>query len=193
VLHESAYPNHAQLDLTDQAAVAEFFDRERPEYVFLAAAKVGGIHANNNLPGDVHPRQPGDPDNVIHQAWRHGVKRLLFLGSSCIYPQLAPQPLREEHLLTGTLEPTNEPYAIAKIAGLKMCEAYNRQYGTRFVAVMPPISMGRVTTSTRELPRPAGVDPTFPRGKGRLTPHASLLTRSHRVGDRDAAARIPLC
>jgi GDP-L-fucose synthase len=130
-------PERAQLDLTDQAAVAAFFAHEHPEYVFLAAAKVGGIHANNSYPAEFIHDNLVIQDNVIHQSWRHGVKRLLFLGSSCIYPQLAPQPMREEHLLTGTLEPTNEPYAIAKIAGLKMCEAYNRQYGTRFVAVMP--------------------------------------------------------
>jgi GDP-L-fucose synthase len=125
------------LDLTDPAAVAAFFVRERPEYVFLAAAKVGGIHANNSFPAEFIHSNLVIQDNVIHQAYVGGVKRLLFLGSSCIYPQLAPQPMREEHLLTGLLEPTNEPYAIAKIAGLKMCEAYNRQYGSRFVAVMP--------------------------------------------------------
>jgi GDP-L-fucose synthase len=127
----------ADLDLTDQRAVAAFFEHERPEYVFLAAAKVGGIHANNTYPAEFIQVNLEIQNNVIHQAWRAGVKRLLFLGSSCIYPRQAPQPMREEHLLTGPLEPTNEPYAIAKIAGLKLCEAYNRQYGTRFVAVMP--------------------------------------------------------
>lgn len=130
-------PEIDALDLTDQRAVAAFFAQERPEYVILAAAKVGGIHANNTFPAEFIHVNLAIQNNVIDQAWRHGVKRLLFLGSSCIYPKLAPQPMKEEHLLTGTLEPTNEPYAIAKIAGLKMCEAYNRQYGTRFVAVMP--------------------------------------------------------
>jgi len=130
-------PTRAELKLNDQAAVAAFFACERPEYVFLAAAKVGGIHANQTYPAEFIHDNLVIQDNVIHQAWRHGVKRLLFLGSSCIYPQLAPQPMKEDQLLTGLLEPTNEPYAIAKIAGLKMCEAYNRQYGTRFIAVMP--------------------------------------------------------
>lgn len=129
--------SQGEFDLTDQAAVREFFERERPEYVFLAAAKVGGIHANNTFPAEFIQVNLEIQNNVIHQAWRTGVKRLLFLGSSCIYPRQAPQPMREDHLLTGPLEPTNEPYAIAKIAGLKQCEAYNRQYGTRFVAVMP--------------------------------------------------------
>lgn len=126
-----------ELDLTSQQAVADFFCREKPEYVFLAAAKVGGIHANNTYPAEFIHINLMIQGNVIHQAWLHGVKRLLFLGSSCIYPKLAPQPMKEEHLLTGLLEPTNEPYAIAKIAGIKMCESYNRQYGTKFIAVMP--------------------------------------------------------
>ena len=126
-----------ELDLTDPKAVAEFFAAEKPEYVILAAAKVGGIHANNTFPADFIHINLTIQNNVIHQAFLSGVKRLLFLGSSCIYPKLAPQPMREEHLLTGLLEPTNEPYAIAKIAGIKMCESYNRQYGTQFVAVMP--------------------------------------------------------
>jgi GDP-L-fucose synthase len=130
-------PEIDELDLTDQAAVAAFFAHERPAYVFLAAAKVGGIHANNSYPAEFIFSNLVIQNNVIHQAWRHDVKRLLFLGSSCIYPKLAPQPMAEEHLLTGVLEPTNEPYAIAKIAGLKLCEAYNRQYGTRFVVAMP--------------------------------------------------------
>jgi len=130
-------PEIDQLDLTDPQAVADFFARERPEYVLLAAAKVGGIHANNTYPAEFIYLNLMIQNNVIHQAWRHDVKRLLFLGSSCIYPKLAPQPMSEEHLLTGVLEPTNEPYAIAKIAGIKMCEAYNRQYGTQFFAVMP--------------------------------------------------------
>jgi len=126
-----------ELDLTDPKAVAEFFAAEKPEYVILAAAKVGGIHANNTFPADFIHINLTIQNNVIHQAFLSGVKRLLFLGSSCIYPKLAPQPMREEHLLTGLLEPTNEPYAIAKIAGIKMCESYNRQHGTQFVAVMP--------------------------------------------------------
>ena len=130
-------PEIDSLDLTDQAAVAAFFAREKPEQVVLAAAKVGGIHANNTFPAEFIHINLAIQSNVIHQAYLHGVKRLLFLGSSCIYPKHAPQPMQEEHLLTGILEPTNEPYAIAKIAGLKMCEAYNRQYGTRFVAAMP--------------------------------------------------------
>jgi GDP-L-fucose synthase len=130
-------PRHKELDLTCQQAVADFFCQKKPEYVFLAAAKVGGIHANNTYPAEFIHINLMIQGNVIHQAWLHGVKRLLFLGSSCIYPKLAPQPMKEEHLLTGLLEPTNEPYAIAKIAGIKMCESYNRQYGTKFIAVMP--------------------------------------------------------
>jgi GDP-L-fucose synthase len=130
-------PEINELDLTDAQAVAAFFQAEQPEYVFLAAAKVGGIHANNTYPAEFIHLNLVIQNNVIHQAYLAGVKRLLFLGSSCIYPKNAPQPMKEEHLLTGLLEPTNEPYAIAKIAGIKMCEAYNRQYGTQFVAVMP--------------------------------------------------------
>lgn len=130
-------PESDDLDLTDQQAVSSFFSAEKPEYVFLAAGKVGGIHANNTYPADFIYQNLMIESNVIHQAYLHQVKRLLFLGSSCIYPRLAPQPMREDHLLTGLLESTNEPYALAKIAGLKMCEAYNRQYGTQFVAVMP--------------------------------------------------------
>lgn len=130
-------PSREELDLTDQRAVADFFATHRPDYVFLAAAKVGGIHANNTYPAEFIQDNLIIQCNVIHQAWVHSVKRLLFLGSSCIYPRLAPQPMQEDHLLCGPLEPSNEPYAIAKIAGIKMCEAYNRQYGTQFVAVMP--------------------------------------------------------
>ena len=128
---------HAELDLTDQAAVAAFYQHEHPDYVILAAAKVGGIHANDTYPAEFIAQNLQIQTNVIDGAWRAGVQRLLFLGSSCIYPKLAPQPMREEHLLTGPLEPTNEPYAVAKIAGIKMCEAYNRQYGTRYFSVMP--------------------------------------------------------
>ena len=130
-------PEIDELDLTNEQAVAGFFAAEKPEYVILAAAKVGGIHANNTYPAEFIHINLAIQGNVIHNAWLHGVKRLLFLGSSCIYPKLAPQPMKEEHLLTGLLEETNEPYAIAKIAGIKMCESYNRQYGTKFIAVMP--------------------------------------------------------
>jgi GDP-L-fucose synthase len=126
-----------QLDLTVQATVNSFFSEERPDYVFLAAARVGGIHANNTYPAQFIYENLAIQCNTIHAAYQAGVDRLLFLGSSCIYPKRAPQPMKEEHLLTGILEPTNEPYAIAKIAGIKMCEAYNRQYGTRYMAVMP--------------------------------------------------------
>jgi GDP-L-fucose synthase len=128
---------HAQLDLTNRTDVENFFATEKPEYVFLAAAKVGGIHANNTYPADFIAVNLVIQNNVIEAAYRHGVKRLLFLGSSCIYPKLAPQPLKEEYLLTGPLESTNRPYAIAKIAGIEMCWAFNRQYGTQFLAVMP--------------------------------------------------------
>lgn len=127
----------SELDLTIQADVEKFFTTEKPEYVFLAAAKVGGINANNTYPAEFIHINLAIQNNIIHSAWKHGVKRLLFLGSSCIYPKNCPQPMKEEHLLSGYLEPTNEPYAIAKIAGIKMCEAYNRQYGTQFIAVMP--------------------------------------------------------
>jgi GDP-L-fucose synthase len=120
---------HAELDLTDQAAVRAFFATERPDQVYLAAAKVGGIHANNTYPAEFIYQNLMMQANVIDAAFRHGVQKLLFLGSSCIYPKLASQPMREDALLTGTLEPTNEPYAIAKIAGVKLCESYNRQYG----------------------------------------------------------------
>lgn len=120
---------HAEMDLTDQAAVKTFFEQEKPDQVYLAAAKVGGIHANNTFPAEFIYDNLMVQNNVIHQAFLNGVKKLLFLGSSCIYPKLAPQPMSEDALLTGKLEPTNEPYAVAKIAGIKMCESYNRQYG----------------------------------------------------------------
>jgi len=129
--------NHQQLDLMDQQAVADFFAAEKPEYVFLSAAKVGGIGANSTRPAEFVYENLMIGTNVIHQSYRYGVKKLLFLGSSCIYPKMAPQPIREESLLTGPLEPTNDAYAIAKIAGIKMCEAYNRQYGTKYISVMP--------------------------------------------------------
>lgn len=127
----------SELDLVDQAAVVRFFESERPEYVFLAAAKVGGIQANNVYRADFIYRNLMIESNIIHQSYVTGVKKLLFLGSSCIYPKLAPQPLVEDSLLTGILEPTNEPYAIAKIAGIKMCEAYRDQYGCNFISAMP--------------------------------------------------------
>lgn len=128
---------HAQLDLTDQHAVMTFFDMEKPEYVILAAGKVGGIYANNTFPAEFIYQNLMMEANVIHSSFEHKAKKLLFLGSSCIYPKYAPQPMREEHLLSSVLEPTNEPYAIAKIAGIKLCTSYNRQYGTNFMSVMP--------------------------------------------------------
>lgn len=127
----------AELDLRNQQAVSDFFKKEKPEYVFLAAAKVGGIQANNVYRADFIYENIMIQSNVIHQSYVNGVKKLMFLGSSCIYPKMAPQPLKEEYLLTGLLEETNEPYAIAKIAGIKMCESYKRQYGCDFISVMP--------------------------------------------------------
>lgn len=127
----------AELDLTNQAAVGAFFEAEKPEYIFLAAAKVGGIMANNIYRGQFIIENLQIQNNIIHNAWVHGAKKLLFLGSSCIYPKNAPQPMQENHLLTGELEYTNEPYAVAKIAGIKVCESYNLQYGTNFISVMP--------------------------------------------------------
>ncbi|MFN0255839.1 GDP-L-fucose synthase [Pedobacter ureilyticus] len=126
-----------ELDLRDQQAVADFFAAEKPDYVFLAAAKVGGIVANNTYRADFLYENLAIQNNVIHQSYLNSVTKLMFLGSSCIYPKMAPQPLKEDYLLTGTLEPTNEPYAIAKIAGIKMCDAYRDQYGCNFISVMP--------------------------------------------------------
>jgi len=128
---------HVELDLTNQEAVNAFFKEERPEQVYLAAAKVGGIHANNTYPAEFIYQNLMIEANVIHAAWKHDVQKLLFLGSSCIYPKLAEQPMREDALLTASLEPTNEPYALAKIAGIKLCESYNRQYGVDYRSVMP--------------------------------------------------------
>lgn len=128
---------HAELDLLDQSAVSTFFQAEKPDYVFLAAAKVGGIHANNTFRAEFIFQNLMMECNVVHAAWQAGVQRMLFLGSSCIYPRDCPQPIKEEYLLTGPLEQTNEPYAIAKIAGIKLCENYNLQYGTQYVSVMP--------------------------------------------------------
>lgn len=135
--HNLVMRTHAELDLTEQAAVRDFFAQEKPDYVLLAAAKVGGIHANNTYPAEFIQQNLAIQSNVIHEAWCNRVQRLLFLGSSCIYPKHCPQPIKEEYLLTGALEPTNSPYALAKIAGIEMCHAYNRQYGTRYMAAMP--------------------------------------------------------
>ena len=127
----------AELDLTDQRAVRAFFESERPDVVFLAAARVGGIHANATYPAEFVEQNLSIQNHVLHEAWRAGVAELLFLGSSCVYPRECPQPIREEYLLTGPLEPTNRPYALAKIAGIELCWSYNRQYGTRYLAAMP--------------------------------------------------------
>ena len=135
--HNLICRTHSELELTDQKAVAEFFQSERPDWVFLAAAKVGGIHANNTYPAEFAYSNLQIQNNVVHSSWETGVSKLCFLGSSCIYPRLAPQPMREEHLMTGPLEPTNAPYALAKIAGIVMCQSYNRQYGTNYISVMP--------------------------------------------------------
>ncbi|HUW80517.1 MAG TPA: GDP-L-fucose synthase, partial [Acidocella sp.] len=129
--------SHAELDLTDQAAVNAWFEHERPAFVFLAAAKVGGIYANATYPADFIRDNLLIQNNVIDAAFRNGVRKLLFLGSSCIYPKMAPQPIREDYLLTGPLEPTNESYAVAKIAGIKLCQAYRRQYGFDAISLMP--------------------------------------------------------
>jgi GDP-L-fucose synthase len=128
---------HAELDLTNQAAVTQFIEQQKPDYIFLAAAKVGGIHANNTYRADFIYQNLMIEANIVQAAWQAGIKRLLLLGSSCIYPRDCPQPIKEEYLLTGPLEQTNEPYAIAKIAGVKLCENYNRQYGTQYVSAMP--------------------------------------------------------
>ncbi|MHB9031264.1 MAG: GDP-L-fucose synthase family protein [Candidatus Latescibacterota bacterium] len=141
-LEEAGYNNlvvrtHAELDLTDSATTRAFFERERPEYVFMCAARVGGIMANSTYPAEFIYTNIAIGTNVIHESWRTGVKRLVFLGSSCIYPKLCPQPMKEEYLLTGPLESTNRPYALAKIAGIEMCWAYNRQYNTKYLSVMP--------------------------------------------------------
>jgi GDP-L-fucose synthase len=142
LLQEKGFPNlicrtSRELDLRQQQAVADFFVHEKPDYVFLAAAKVGGIWANSTYPAEFIYDNLMIQTNVIHQAYLAGVRKLLFLGSSCIYPKHCPQPMKEEYLLDGQLEPTNEPYAVAKIAGLKMCQSYNRQYGTNFICAMP--------------------------------------------------------
>ena len=128
---------HSELELMDAVAVRNFFEETKPEFVFLAAAKVGGIHANSTYPADFMRENLLVQTNVIHEAWRHGVEKLMFLGSSCIYPKLCPQPIKEVYLLTGELESTNDAYALAKIAGIKTCQSYNQQYGTNFISVMP--------------------------------------------------------
>jgi len=145
--HPSAMPQlltrtHMELDLTKEQAVDAFFAEEQPEQVYLAAAKVCGIHANNSYPAEFIDQNLMIEANVVHAAHTHGAQKLLFVGSSCIYPRLAAQPMREDALLTGTLEPINEPYAIAKIAGIKLCESYNRQYGRDYRSVMPTNSAG---------------------------------------------------
>ena len=141
-LTRSGYTNltlrtSSELDLRDGAAVSQFFKKEKPEYVFLAAAKVGGIHANSTYPAEFIFENLSIQNNIIHNSYLNEVKKLLFLGSSCIYPKLCPQPIKEEYLLTGSLEPTNDAYAIAKIAGIKMCQSYNQQYGTKYSSIMP--------------------------------------------------------
>ena len=142
ILRQKGFENlllksRAELDLTDQPAVDAFFEKEKPEFVFLAAAKVGGIYANNTFPAEFIFSNLQVQMNIVNASWKSGVQKLLFLGSSCIYPKYTPQPMREEALLSGQLEPTNEPYAIAKIAGIIMCKSYNRQYGTDYISVMP--------------------------------------------------------
>jgi len=141
-LREKGYSNlitrtHSELDLKNQQVVEEFFRKERPDYVFLAAAKVGGIYANNTYPAEFAYSNLQIQNNIVNSSWLNDVKKLCFLGSSCIYPKFAPQPMKEEHLLTGELEPTNKAYALAKIAGIIMCQSYNKQYGTNYISVMP--------------------------------------------------------
>ncbi len=135
--HKIIYRIHSELDLTDQVSTEDFFRTEKPEYVFIAAAKVGGIYANNTFPADFIMENMLMECNLIKSSYKYGVKKLMFLGSSCIYPKTCPQPIKEEYLLTGPLEPTNEAYALAKISGIKMCQSYNRQYGTRYICAMP--------------------------------------------------------
>lgn len=163
-LHAQGFTNiiqrtSSELDLKNQAAVNDFFAQEKPDYVFLAAAKVGGIVANNTYRADFLYENLAIQNHVIHASFVHKVKKLMFLGSSCIYPKLAPQPLKESYLLSGFLEPTNEPYAIAKIAGIKMCEAYRAQYGCQFISVMPTNLYGiNDNYDFREFPRTARYD-----------------------------------
>ena len=170
-----------EVDLINQQSVENFFSAEKPEYVILVAAKVGGIVANNTYRAQFLYENLMIEANVIHAAYKHGVKKLLFLGSSCIYPKLAPQPLKEEHLLTGPLEPTNEPYAIAKIAGIRLCDAYNRQYGTNFISAMPTNMYG---PGDNYHPENSHVMPAFIR--------RMHLARALELGDWDAIEKIYL-
>ena len=178
----------SEVDLRDQAAVFKWFADKRPQVVFLAAAKVGGIVANNTLRAEFIYDNLIIATNVIHAAHLNGAEKLMFLGSSCIYPKLAPQPLREDSMLTGPLEPTNEPYAIAKIAGIKMVEAYRSQYGADFINVMPTNLYGlRRQLSPRIFPRRRRLDPPVSRSE------TIRRRRGGGLGHRHAAARIPLC
>ena len=175
-----------ELDLTDAEATRRFFEQERPQYVFLAAAKVGGIHSNNTFPAEFLRENLLIQTHVLHESWRVDVKKLLFLGSSCIYPRLAPQPIPESALLTGELESTNNAYAVAKIAGIQACQAYRKQHGSNFIAAMPTNLFGphdnfHPSTHTSSCP-----DPTFSRGAARRPP------RGHRVGQWNATPRVPL-
>ena len=180
-----------------QAAVDAFFAAEKPDYVFLAAAKVGGILANNTYPAEFIRDNLAIQTNVIHAAWKNGVKRLLFLGSSCIYPKLAPQPMKEEYLLTGPLEPTNRPYALAKIAGIEMCWSYNRQYGTQ----IPRRHADQSVRPGRQLPpgkfpRHPGADPQVSRSQGRATGLPSRSGAPARPGGNFSTATtwpMPAC
>jgi GDP-L-fucose synthase len=191
-LHAAGYANlltrsHAQLDLLDQSAVHEFFRRESPDYVFLAAAKVGGIHANNIYRADFLYQNLQIQNNVIHAAFGADCQRLMFLGSSCIYPRDCPQPIKEEYLLTGLLEQTNEPYAIAKIAGIKLCESFNRQYGTKYISVMPTNLYGPNDNYDLET---SHVLPALIR-KAHLLKLAVAADREGIVRDEECFGRIP--
>ncbi len=180
--------SRSELDLLDQAAVNRWFSAMRPQVVLHAAAKVGGIVANNTLRAEFIYENLLIATNVLHAAHVHGVEKLLFLGSSCIYPKLAPQPLREDSLLTDTLEPTNEPYAIAKIAGVKMAEAYRSQYGSDFISIMPTNLYGPGDNYHPEYSHGGGgVDPPLSRSEG------NRRARRRGVGHRHAAARVSLC
>ena len=183
-----------ELDLREQAVVRGFFEREQPEYVFLAAAKVGGILANSTYPADFIYQNLMIEANVIDSARRSGVKKLLFLGSTCIYPKMAPQPLKEEYLLTAPLEPTNEWYAVAKIAGIKLCQAYQRQYGCRFISAMPTNLYGPEDNFDLESSHvmPALIRRVAPRGSPR---HGEGERRAHSdfVGQWQAAAGVYAC
>ena len=178
---------HAELDLIDQKSTSIFFAREKPDYVFLAAAKVGGIYANNAYPGEFIRDNLTIQTNVIHSAFENNVKRLLFLGSSCIYPKLVPQPMKEEYLLTGPLEPTNRAYALAKIAGVEMCWSYNRQYETQYLAAMPTNLYG---PGDNYHPENSHVIPATPA----QVPSSSdrQPTKRFRLGNGDTQAGVPV-